>query len=523
MRMLPFGPRASTRAHDPAPCVGARADARGPKHERFGGESGMTRWVRATLLALLGLALAAACTPQDTPTTSAPPATSRDGRQGADALRAAALRRFGGAYTEGPAAAYVERVGRNLVQANNLGANGWRFTVLSAPAANAFATDYGDVFVTRGLLAVLQDEAELASVLGHEMGHVLGRHATQRRAQEARVYQAALEVARSTRDPQLALAFAEMELANVRAYSRDQEFEADRIAVRLTTRAGYDSAAAARSLQRLQAYNLLQARIQGLPPEIFERQSMFATHPRTADRVEAARAEAGGTSGGRREADAYLDAVTGMLYGDPPQEGFARGRRFMHPQLGFAFEAPQGYTLFNNPQSVQARGPDNAQMMFACTARPPEGNMVDAMRRLFPSVPLIEARTLNINGFEAATGVTPRSSTSGDVDGRVVTIRFPPGTCTFLLVSRAFGPPGRAQELFRAAQTFRRLGPNEAAQARPLRLTVVQVRPGDTAERLAARGPADEGYRLERFLLLNGLRAGEPLTPGQRIKLVVPE
>jgi predicted Zn-dependent protease len=370
---------------------------------------------------------------------------------------------------------------------------------------------------------VLQDEAELASVIGHEMGHVLGRHAAQRRAQEARVYQAALEVARSTRDPQLALAFAEMELANVRAYSRDQEFEADRIAVRLMTRAGYDSTAAARALQRLQAYNLLQARVLGLSPEVFERRSMFATHPRTADRVEAARAEAGGNSGGRREADVYLDAINGMLYGDAPQEGFARGRRFLHPQLGFAFEAPQGYTLFNNPQSVQARGPDNAYMMFACTARPPEGGMVDAMRRLFPSVPLTEAHTLTINGLDAATGVTPRSSSSGDVDGRVVTIRFPPGLCTFLLVSRAFGSPGRAQEMFRAAQTFRRLDPSEAAQMRPLRLAVVPVRPGDTVERLAARSPAYENFRVERFLLLNGLRPGAALTPGQRIKLVVPE
>ncbi len=485
--------------------------------------------VISTLLALLGLALAGACAPPaDGPppaTTAAPaPTASRETRaSAADNQQAAALRRYGGAYTEGPAAAYVTRVGQQLVTANALGAGNWRFTVLNAPTVNAFATERGDVFVTRGLLAVLQDEAELASVMGHEMAHILARHAAQRRAQEARIYQTAIEVARSTRDPQLALAFAETELAQMRAYSRDQEFDADRIAIQLMTKAGYDSNAAVRALERLQEYNTLLARVLGLPPDVFERQTRFATHPRTIDRVEAARAEVAGNAGGRREPEAYLDAIDGMLYGDTPQEGFARGRRFLHPQLGFAFEAPPGYTLLNNPQSVQARGPDNAFMMFACTRRRPEGNMIDAMRRLFPSIPLTDPRPLIINGFEAATGVTQRSVDSSDVDGRVVAISFPPGICTFLLVSRALGSASRAQEMFNATQTFRRISPAEAARARPRRLAIVTVKAGDTPERLASRSPADDSHRLERFLVLNGLQAGDKLVPGQRVRVVVSE
>ncbi|HEX2892008.1 M48 family metalloprotease [Vineibacter terrae] len=484
------------------------------------------RRVLSLLLAVLGLALVTACaSSNDTPATTAAPAASREGQPVlADAQRAAALRRYGGPYTEGSVAGYVERVGQQLVAANGLGTGTWRFTVLSSPQVNAFATEQGDVFVTRGLLAVLQDEAELAAVMGHEMGHVLARHAAQRRAQEARIYQTAIEVARSTRDPQLALAFAEMELVQARAYSRDQEFEADRLAIQLLTKAGFDSTAAARSLQRLLDYNLLQARVLGLPPDVFDRQSRFATHPRTVDRVEAARIAAGGGNvSGRRDSEAYLDALNGMLYGDPPQEGFARGRHFLHPQLGFAFEAPVGYTLLNSPQSVQARGPDNAYMVFGCTARRPDGNMIDSMRRLFPSVPLSDARTLVINGFEAATGITPRSSTSGDVDGRVVAINFPPGLCTFLLVSRAVGSAARAEALFHAARTFRRLSASEVAQARPRRLVVVTVKPGDTPERLAARSPADDGYRLARFLVLNGLQPGDQLSPGQRVRIVVSE
>jgi predicted Zn-dependent protease len=486
----------------------------------------LARRLCATLAAALGLLLATACAaperPPDTAATPAPSSSSSVERpSGGDAARAAALQRYGGAYVEGPVAAYVARVGQGLIEANAITGQ-WRFTVLSSPAVNAFATDHGDVFVTRGLLSLLQDEAELASAMGHEIGHVLARHAALRRVQEARVYQTAVDVARSTRDPQLALAFAQMELAQARAFSREQEFEADRIAIKLLAKAGYDTGAAPRSLERLQAYNILQARMLGLAPDAFERQSLFATHPRTVERVEAARVEAGG-GGGRASADAYLDAVNGMLFGDSPHEGFARGRRFLHPQLGFAFEAPNGYTLLNNPRSVQAYGPDSAHMVFACSSRPPEGGMVDTMRRLFPSSPLTDARTLKINGLDAATGVTQRSSDSGDIDSRVVAIHFPPGVCAFVLVSRAFGPSARAQELFQAAQTFRRVGPADLSRIRPLRLRVVTVRQGDTADSLAARFPADEDFRLERFLLLNGLQPGDRLVPGQRVKTVVAE
>ena len=149
--------------------------------------------------------------------------------------------------------------------------------------------------------------------------------------------------------------------------------------------------------------------------------------------------------------------------------------------------------------------------------------MIEAMRRLFPSVTLADAQMLTINGFEAATGVTQRSSKSGSVDGRVVAIHFPPGICTFLLVSQASGPAARGQELYRAAQTFRRLTPSEVAQARPLRLRVVTVRSGDTPARMASRSPVDENLRLERFLMINGLHGGDRLTPGERVKIVVTE
>jgi predicted Zn-dependent protease len=141
------------------------------------------------------------------------------------------------------------------------------------------------------------------------------------------------------------------------------------------------------------------------------------------------------------------------------------------------------------------------------------------MRRLLPTVSLAEARETTINGMEAAIGRRPRGA-GDDQDFRVVAIRFTPNVCVFLISAAAFRQPDRGEELERAAQTFRRLGPGESARLRPFRLKIVTVAPGDTPRSLAARMPLGENS-LDWFNTLNGLEPGAVLAPGQRVKTVV--
>ncbi len=418
------------------------------------------------------------------------------------------------------ASAYVQGVLDRLAKASDE-RRAWSIAVLDIPDVNAFAFPSGRVFVTRGLLALLDNEAQLAAVVGHEMGHVTARHAEQRRALRQRNLAAAISVGRATGDPRLAREVAVLGLLDERAYSRDQEFEADRIGIAMIGRAGYDVDAAIAALSRLREHSVLEARLASRSPDSADpAASMLSTHPRTIDRVQAARdLVAGAKSGGEVNRDRYLDAIDGLLFGDEPRQGYARGRDFLHPEMGFAFTVPPGYRLRNSPSSVVALGPDDSEMMFTCRPDAEAAPMVDTMRRMLPTVSLVDARSTTINGMDAAIGRRPRGA-GDDQDFRVVAVRFTPNVCVFLISAAAFRQPDRGEEMVRATQTFRRLGQGERAQLRPFRLKIVTVAPGDTPQRLAARMPLGE-TSLDWFNTLNGLEPGAALQPGQRVKTVI--
>lgn len=457
--------------------------------------------LRLVLALLLAAGLAACQTPQSNGRASTP----GEGRAQA---------------ANDPASIYVRGVFDRLVTASGEQRN-WNISVLNIPDVNAFALPDGRVYVTRGLLVLLDNEAQLAAVVGHEMAHVTARHAEQRRALRQRNVEAAVSVARTTGDPRLARDVVALGVLDERAYSRDQEFEADRIGIAMIGRAGYDVDAAIAALTRLREHDLLEARLASRSPDAIDSAAnMMSTHPRTIDRVKAARdLVASRQSGGEVNRDKYLDAIDGMLFGDEPRQGFVRGRSFLHPEMGFAFTVPPGYRLRNSPSSVMALGPDESGMLFTCRPGAGEGPMVDTMRRLLPSVSLADARATTINGMEAAIGRRPRGA-GQDEDFRVVAIRFTPNVCVFLMRSTAFKQPDRGEEMVRAAQSFRRLAQNERAELRPFRLKVHTVAAGDTPRSIAARMPLGESS-LDWFSTLNGLQPGASLQPGQRVKTVV--
>ena len=227
----------------------------------------------------------------------------------------------------------------------------YEVTLLNSPAINAFALPNGHLYVTRGLIALANDKAELASVLAHEMGHVIARHAEIR---EEQARQAALVdhvMTEVVSDPQMgALALAKSKLA-LASFSRAQEFEADGIGVGISARAGFDPYGASRFLTDMQRKADLKSAGGGddYAPDF------LSNHPSTPARVKNALANArqfSGPGNGERDRNEYLADINGMVYGEDPSEGFVRGRRFLHPKLGFTFLAPPGFTLDNTAQAV---------------------------------------------------------------------------------------------------------------------------------------------------------------------------
>ena len=427
------------------------------------------------------------------------------------------LASYGGSYDEPRLEAMLNRVIERLVAASERPDLHYKVVILNSPAVNAFALPNGQLYVSRGLLALANDNAELASVLAHEMAHVVARHAAIR---EDQARQAALISRVATdvfNDPEMsALTVAKSKIA-LAGFSRAQEFEADGIGVGTSSRAGFDPYGAVRFLTAMgRNASLRVAGNQNSDPRFLE---FLSSHPATPDRVRNAQANArqyAAPGAGDRERAGYLAALENLPYGEDPSEGYVRGRRFLHPKLGFTFMAPVGFALDNTAQAVLGVKDGGAQALRLDVVRvPAEQSLADYLQSgWIENVDPRSIENLNVNGFASVTAL----ATGDQWVFRLYAVRF--GTEVYRFIFAAKSQTEEGDRSFRAAmESFRRMTVAEIDAAKPLRLKILTVAPGDTAERLAGRMATDRP--LERFLVLNGLEHGHALRPGDRMKIVV--
>ena len=431
---------------------------------------------------------------------------------------------FGGIYRDPELTRYVASVGQLLVSTTEMANRPFRFTVLDSPIINAFSLPDGSVYVTRGLVALANSEAELAGVLGHEIGHVTAGHASARQtrgtiAEIGAGLLGALLGAAGVGD--IAGAGAQLYLQK---FSRDQEYQADQLGVRYMSRVGYDPRAMGWFLRSLDDQSALEAQIAGRPAGS-EGFSFMSDHPRTPDRVQRAIAEAAENPARQPmiERDIYLRKIDGLAYGSDPNQGVVRGLTFIHPGLGFRFDVPQGFQVSNGERQVLAQGPNGAVIVFDRSPRPFRGSAVEYLANGWePNLQLADVERIDVNGMDAATGrTTAQLQQGGTMDARLVAVRFGPDTFYRFIFLAPPQTAGQFRQAFqRTTYSFRRLSPQEAAQIRPLRIRIVTVRTGDTIANLAARMQVPDLPR-ERFMVLNGLHQGEEPRPGDKVKLVV--
>lgn len=432
------------------------------------------------------------------------------------------LAEFGGAYS-GDEAAYVRTVGERVAAGAGLDGQ-CTFTLVNSDVVNAFAVPGCFIYVTRGLIAIVKNEAELASVFGHELGHIIARHA-QRQQRRSIWRNLGVIAAQATGSERLTrLASQASQLFGLR-YSRKQEYEADDLGVRYLQQAGYDVFAAAEMLSALRRQDRFVAQTRGLDsaksvPE------WALSHPLTERRIERAQRAAIGT--GLKDdqlpedAARYLSAVDGMLYGDDPEQGFVIGRRFAHPVMRIAFEAPTRFSLINSPQAVRLIGPGGLSGEFGgapLRSRDLRSHAEALLGRTLRGTPaeIAELRETGINGMHAVIARVRVAVQDGSVPLSLAVYDGGDGQVYhFLIVSPpADGDAGAIDALF---QSFRRLSPQEAASLRPRFVRTVAVTGGDTRATLASRmaDPAPDAL----FALLNGLEGDEAPQPGSRVKIV---
>jgi predicted Zn-dependent protease len=423
---------------------------------------------------------------------------------------------YGGGYNNPKLEEQLNAMVERLVAASERPDLHYKVTILNSPAVNAFALPTGQLYVTRGLLALANDTSEVASVLSHEMAHVIARHAAIREdqiRQAALVNRVASDVLGDPQTSALALAKSKIALAT---FSRGQEFEADGIGVGISSRAGFDPYGATRFLTSMGRNAELRAGSKADP----RTQEFVSSHPATPERVANATLNArqhSAPGNANRERTDYLRNLDSIVYGEDPSEGFVRGRRFLHPKLGFTFTAPDGFVLENTPQAVfGVKDGGELALRLDVVRIPADQKLTEYLAAgWIENIDTASIEEVTVNGFRGAT-----ATANGDPWGfRLYAIRFGSEVYRFIFAAKNKSPELDRQ--FRdSVQSFRRMSNAEARSARPLRIKTVTVTARDTIERLAARMAVSD-KPVERFRVLNGLDATDRLNPGQMVKLIV--
>jgi predicted Zn-dependent protease len=443
------------------------------------------------------------------------------------------MEEFGGAYS-GPQAAYVNRVGQNIALQSGLSRNAGDFTVtlLNSPVNNAFAIPGGYVYVTRQLMALMNDEAELAGVLGHEVGHVAAQHSKKRQSAATRntilgVLGTVLGGAIGDSGGLLGglgglLQNNAMQVAQYATlgFSRSQELQADQLGVQYLKSAGYDPLALSTMLASLANQTVLEAKLSGGDARSVP--EWASTHPDPASRVRNAETLASkvGGNGGARNPDAFLASVNGVLYGDDPAQGVVEGREFLHPDLKLRFEVPTGYGMQNGTSAVSVSG-NGGQAQFSTGSYSGDMNayITAVLRGVAGSNSSITPGTVQrttVNGIPASYSVTRANTQSGAVDVTVFAYEFSNSSAFHFVALTKAGGAAVFNPMF---NSVRRLTNAEATAIRPRRVEVVTVKSGDTVTSLSRR-MAYTDLQSERFQVLNRLAANSALRAGQKVKIV---
>ncbi len=427
-----------------------------------------------------------------------------------------------GLYKDPQMQAYLDRLGARLAKGTERADVSYKFYIIDSPIVNAFALPGGYVYVSRGLLALANNEAELAGVVGHEIGHITGRHSAERYSTSVVTSLGAGLIAAAVDSSSAAQALGLGSNLFLSSYSRSQENQADTLGIRYLARANYDAKAMSSFLAALQRDSAFQAKAAGKNGNQF---SYFSTHPATSDRVAKTMAEArqypqDGSTIGRNE---YLIALDGLIFGDSAAQGFVRGQRFYHPGLGFTLSAPDGFRMINQPTQVVASAKNGAVMVFDMKGAPQGGGsdpFVYLTKTWMKDKVLKDAQRITVNGLPAATASFAGTVNKRPVTIRLVSIAWQGRFVRFQLAIPQGSSAALVEDLKRASYSFRNMKESEKASVKPYKVKMVVAKSGESVGTMAARQVVDE-YKEDLFRLLNGLASGQGVIAGQSYKVVM--
>lgn len=421
--------------------------------------------------------------------------------------------------------AYVQQVcehlGANSHRANLI----YRCTVLDSDGVNAFALPGGYIYITRGLLAYLDSEAELAAVLGHEIGHVTARHAVRQHSTATATGILAGVIAAGTGVQGSGDLLNVIGTAIVRGYGREHELESDRLGAEYLARTGYDPDAmldVIRVLKTQEEFEKQRAKEEDREPRIYH--GVFSTHPDNDTRLQQVVASARQLqrpNGSRRSRDEFLDQLHGLVFGDSAKQGVRRGNAFYHEELNFALDFPQGWRLENYADRLVAIAPGGAgSMQVSVSDLNRRYSPRDYLEKRLKLSDLQHGEAIAQHGMQGYTAIADSKTPYGERPTRFVVLFRKDKAWVFLGATKSEQDPYKYDRaILNTARSFRDLSEQERELARSQRIRVITAGENTRYRELAKQSRIPNHAEAQLRLLNRHYPEGEPL-PGSRIKIV---
>jgi predicted Zn-dependent protease len=432
-----------------------------------------------------------------------------------------------GRYEDEALQGYVSSIGQRIAAVSHRPELQYTFTVLDSEEVNAFALPGGYIYVTRGILAYLNSEAELVAVVGHEVGHVTARHAVRQQSGAAATGVGATLVGILTGSGDLANIANMAGTALVRGYGRDMELEADEIGAQYLDRLKYDPEAMIDVVRLLKNQEMLEiqiARQEGREPRVYH--GVFATHPDNDTRLKEVVASAGKVATDEQRPDGrqtYLQHINGLPIGASRAQGVVRGSRFYHGDLGITVAFPSGWTVQNQRAKVVALSPQKDAFLELTAMGIPQGQgPKEFLGRNLSGTPVSAAEPLQVNGLQGYTAIAREVPLPWNTRGpaRYAVVYYNNLAYVFRGGTRLSSAMSASDPLLLSSiKTFRRMKDSELDEADPDRLRLIQASAQTRIEDLARTSPIKK-YPVERLRLLNDLYPDKEPVPGQLIKVV---
>jgi len=432
----------------------------------------------------------------------------------------AQVRKEMGVYGDQALQQYINDVGLKLAQVSERPNLPWHFTVVDTPAINAFALPGGYIYITRGILPFLDDEAQLAGVMGHEIGHVTARHAARQysrtTASQVGLILGSILVPQAA--PMAQLGETGLGLLLLKN-SRDDELEADSLGAKYAARAGWDPDGIPQMLTTLGRIEETSDS-KGVP-------NWMQTHPVAEDRVQkvqaAVRDAEQGATKFTTDHDGYLKRIDGLVYGDNPDQGIVRGATFLHGGLRLAIDFPDGWDITNGTSAVVARQPGEKSVVVLEPVTHPTGRTLDQVAVLGMEragfTPMSGGRT-TINGLDAFEGTYAGSMQNiGRVTIRAAHVAFDRRVYLVAGVAPQAAYDSVEPLLSKSIDSFRGLTRADAERLQPNKIALYTARAGDTWQTIAAR--AGTGVvKPTTLAIMNGHAVSDQPRAGERLKIV---